>query len=180
VVSRLPLFVEQNINAEAPLGQAHYTKNDSHALKKVLKVRRWRLNIKVKERPFTEGSRDLTCARAFSFVKHRYKFILRGGCFLSTTGNGFLLSSILNKWVWFRVLWKFGTLVLFYKALALLPTFSFLKPWLTDSIGCPPTFTYHEGVPFFSFLDLDYNGPTSSLTKLMTSRWSMQVEGYLI
>jgi hypothetical protein len=65
VVSRLPLFVEQNINVEAPLkfkrrlevknqrykhqnyttinrvlGQAHYTKNDSHALKKVLKVRR--------------------------------------------------------------------------------------------------------------------------------------------
>jgi hypothetical protein len=65
VVSRLPLFVEQNINAEAPLkskgrlevkiskikhqsyttinrvmGQAHYTKNNSYALKKVLKVRR--------------------------------------------------------------------------------------------------------------------------------------------
>jgi hypothetical protein len=65
VISRLPLFVGQNINAEAPLkfkrrlevkiskiqasklyhnyrvlGQAHYTKNDSHALKKVLKVRR--------------------------------------------------------------------------------------------------------------------------------------------
>jgi hypothetical protein len=65
VVSRLPLFVEKNINAEAPLkfkgrlkvknikdtsikvipqfnhvlGQAHYTKNDSYALKKVLKVR---------------------------------------------------------------------------------------------------------------------------------------------
>jgi hypothetical protein len=29
--------------------------------------------------------------------------------------------------------------------------FSFLKPWLTDSIGCPPTFTYHGGVPFFIF-----------------------------
>jgi hypothetical protein len=65
VVSYLPLFVEQNINAEAPLkfkgrlevkyqrykhqsytpinhvlGQAHYTKNNSYALKKVLKVRR--------------------------------------------------------------------------------------------------------------------------------------------
>jgi hypothetical protein len=49
--------------------------------------------------------------------------------------------------------------------------FSFLKPWLTDFIGCPPTFTYHGGVPFFSFfLDLDYNGLTSSLAKLMTSR----------
>jgi hypothetical protein len=26
--------------------------------------------------------------------------------------------------------------------------FSFLKLWLTDSIGCPPTFTYHGGVLF--------------------------------
>jgi hypothetical protein len=32
------------------------------------------------------------------------------------------------------------------------PPFFFLKPWLTDSIGCPPTFTYHGGVPFFFFL----------------------------
>jgi hypothetical protein len=65
VVSRLPLFVEQNINAKAPLkfkrrldveiskiqasklstinyvlGQAHCTKNDSHALEKVLYDRR--------------------------------------------------------------------------------------------------------------------------------------------
>jgi hypothetical protein len=61
-----------------------------------------------------------------------------------------LLSSIINKWERFQVLWKFGTLVLFYKALALLPIFfSFLKLWLTNSIGCPPTFTYHGGVPFF-------------------------------
>jgi hypothetical protein len=29
------------------------------------------------------------------------------------------------------------------------PHFSFYKPWLTDSIGCPPTFTYDGGVPFF-------------------------------
>jgi hypothetical protein len=40
------------------LGQAYYTKNNSYALKKVLKVRKWRLNIKVKERPFAEGSSD--------------------------------------------------------------------------------------------------------------------------
>jgi hypothetical protein len=29
------------------------------------KGRRWRLNIKVKERPFAEGSSDQTCARDF-------------------------------------------------------------------------------------------------------------------
>ena len=29
--------------------------------------RRWRLNIKVKEWPFAEGSRDNSCARAFYF-----------------------------------------------------------------------------------------------------------------
>jgi hypothetical protein len=40
-----------------------------------------------------------------------------------TTSNGDLLSSIINKWERFWVLWNFGTLVLFYKALALLPTF---------------------------------------------------------
>jgi hypothetical protein len=33
--------------------------------RKCLKVEGWRLNIKVKERPFAEGSGDLTCARAF-------------------------------------------------------------------------------------------------------------------
>ena len=65
VVSRLPAMVQQNINAQAPLkfsvkikikiikrykypkyatvnlipGQAHYTKNDNSALKKVLRER---------------------------------------------------------------------------------------------------------------------------------------------
>jgi hypothetical protein len=33
--------------------------------RRCFKVRRWRLNKKVKERPFAEGSSDLTCARAF-------------------------------------------------------------------------------------------------------------------
>jgi hypothetical protein len=28
------------------------------------------------------------------------------------------------------------------------PHFSFHKPWLTESFRCPPTFTYHGGVPF--------------------------------
>ena len=39
-------------------GQAYYTKNDSCALKNVLKVRRWRLSIKIKEIPFAEGNND--------------------------------------------------------------------------------------------------------------------------
>jgi hypothetical protein len=37
----------------------------------VHKARRWRLNIKVKERPFAEGSRDHSCARAFYFESNR-------------------------------------------------------------------------------------------------------------
>ena len=35
----------------------------------VHKVRRGRLNIKVKERPLAEGSRDYSCARAFYLNK---------------------------------------------------------------------------------------------------------------
>jgi hypothetical protein len=51
------------------------------------------------------------------------------------------------------------------------PHFSFHKPWLTDSIGCPPTFTYHGGVLFFLFFFyVDYNGLSSSLEKLMMSK----------
>ena len=41
------------------LGQAHYTKNDNYALKKVLEVRRWRLNIKVKEGSLRRGKQGL-------------------------------------------------------------------------------------------------------------------------
>jgi len=37
----------------------------------VHKARRWRLNIKVKEGPFAEGSRDHSCARAFYFESNR-------------------------------------------------------------------------------------------------------------
>jgi hypothetical protein len=69
--------------------------------------------------------------------------------------------------------------LLFYKALALLPTFSFLKPWLTDSNGCPPTFTYHGGVPFSLFLDLDYNGLTSSLAKINDEQMKHASRGIL-
>jgi hypothetical protein len=64
-----------------------------------------------------------------------------------------------NDWEWgsYYLLYKneqvfereIGTFVLFYKAWYSSPPFSFHKPWLADSIGCPPTFTYHGGVPFF-------------------------------
>ena len=47
---------------------AHYTQKDNHALSSwCFEERRWRLNIKVKECPFAEGSRDYSCARAFYF-----------------------------------------------------------------------------------------------------------------
>jgi hypothetical protein len=35
--------------------------------------------------------------------------------------------------------------------------FSFHKPWLTEFFGCPPTFTYHGGVPFFFLLRLQWS-----------------------
>jgi hypothetical protein len=67
---------------------------------------------------------------------------------------GFLLSSILSKF------WeKLAHLCSFIK-LGTPPHFSFHKPWLTNSIGCPPTFTYHGWVPFlflFSFFFERYN-----------------------
>jgi hypothetical protein len=40
---------------------------------------------------------------------------------------------------------------LFYKLGTPPHLFSFHKPWLTDSIGGPPTFTFHGGVLFFFF-----------------------------
>jgi hypothetical protein len=40
------------------LGQCTLYQNDNYALLMVHKDRRWRLNIKVKERPFAEGSSD--------------------------------------------------------------------------------------------------------------------------
>ena len=47
------------------------------------KVRRWRLILQLKERPFAEGKRDYSCARAFCFVKQSYvKYNFeRGVCF---------------------------------------------------------------------------------------------------
>jgi hypothetical protein len=72
---------------------------------------------------------------------------LRGDCSCQRLAIRFLLSSILSKFLRERLeLWcsfiKLGTP----------PHFSFHKPWLTDSIGCPPTFTNHGGVPFYFIL----------------------------
>lgn len=52
---------------------AHKTQNGKNALSTVHKVRRWRLNIKVKERPFAEGSMDHSCARAFILLNRGIK-----------------------------------------------------------------------------------------------------------
>jgi hypothetical protein len=65
-------------------------------------------------------------------------------------------------------IWHIGAL---YKALALLPTF-FLSQTMANRFHRVPTNIH---IPwrsaFFSFfLELDYNGLTSSLAKLMTSR----------
>jgi hypothetical protein len=73
---------------------------------------------------------------------------------LSTIGNGVLtIIHTKMKQVFER---EIGTLVLFYKAWHSSPPFSFHKPWLTDSIRCPPTFTYHGGA-YFSFFFLEFN-----------------------
>jgi hypothetical protein len=81
----------------------------------VFKVRRWRLNIKIRERPFAEGSRDLTCARAF-ICKTKIKICFERWLFH------------VNDWQWVLAIFhtkqvravssslKIGTLVLFYKA----------------------------------------------------------------
>jgi hypothetical protein len=101
--------------------------------------------------------------------KTEIKICFERWLFMSKTGNGVLVifhtkqvesgSEFFEKLAHWCSFIKLGTP----------PHFSFHKPWLTDSIGCPPTFTYHGGVPFFLFY-LDYNGLTSSLAKLMTSR----------
>jgi hypothetical protein len=72
--------------------------------------------------------------------------------FLSTTGNGVLVifhtkqvesgSEFFEKLAYACSFIKFETP----------PHFCFQKPWLTESFGCPPTFTYHGGVPFFFLL----------------------------
>jgi hypothetical protein len=71
--------------------------------------------------------------------------------FLSTTGNGVLAifhtkqvesgSEFFEKLAYLCSFIKLGTP----------PHFSFHKPWLIESFGCPPTFTYHGGVSFFLF-----------------------------
>jgi hypothetical protein len=58
----------------------------------------------------------------------------------------------------------------------------FLSQTMTNRFHRVPTNFYIPWRSAFSFLFffLDYNGLTSSLAKLVTSRWSMQVEGYSI
>ena len=65
--------------ADHILGQAYYTKNDSYALKKVLKERMVTQH-KSKRLTLRRGKQGLTCARAFHFFKDRSKIILRGVC----------------------------------------------------------------------------------------------------
>jgi hypothetical protein len=77
--------------------------------------------------------------------KTEIKICFERWLFLSTTGNG-VLTIFHTK----QVLREIGTFVLFYKV-GTPPHFSFHKPWLTDSIGCPPTFIYHGGVSFFFY-----------------------------
>jgi hypothetical protein len=67
--------------------------------------------------------------------------------------------AFVNDWQWGSYYLPYKNEASFWERLALLCSFiklgtpphlfSFHKPWLTDSIGCPPTFTYHGGVPFF-------------------------------
>jgi hypothetical protein len=115
----------------------------------VHKGRRWRLNIKVKEMPFAEGSSKHVLE--LLFVKQRdKKLVLRGGCLCQRLAMGFLLSSIQGKF-----LREILALCCSFIKLGTPPHFSFHKLWLTDSIGCPPTFTYHGGVPFLFFLFLE-------------------------
>jgi hypothetical protein len=68
--------------------------------------------------------------------------------FLSTTGNG-VLAIFHTKQVesgseFFEKLAHTCSFIKFDTP----PHFSFHKPWLTESFGCPPTFTYHGGIPF--------------------------------
>jgi hypothetical protein len=69
---------------------------------------------------------------------------------LSTTGNE-VLAIFHTKQVesGFEFFEKLAQLCSFIK-LGTPTHFSFHKTWLTDSIGCAPTFTYH-GVPFSFF-----------------------------
>jgi hypothetical protein len=84
--------------------------------------------------------------------KTEIKILLRGGYSLSTTGNE-VLAIFHTKQVesgseFFE---KLAHTCSFIK-LDTPPHFYFHKPWLTESFGCPPTFTYHGGVPFFLFI----------------------------
>jgi hypothetical protein len=50
-----------------------------------------------KDRPFAEGSRDYSCARAFYLNETEMKNVLGGGCSCQQMAIEFLLSSILKQ-----------------------------------------------------------------------------------
>jgi hypothetical protein len=85
---------------------------------------------------------------------------------LSTTGNGVLAifhtKQVESVFDFFEKLAHTCSFIKFGSPLH----FFFHKPWLNESFGCPPTFTYHGGVPFIFIFLRGYNGLTSSLAKI--------------
>jgi hypothetical protein len=107
------------------------------------------------------------------------KIVLRGGYSCQRMAMRFLLSSILNRLRAVLSSWKIGICMLFYKVWHSSPLF--LSQTMANRILWVPA---NNHIPwrsaFFLFFLKGYNGLTSSLAKLVTSRWSMRVEGYLI
>jgi hypothetical protein len=118
------------------LRQAYYTKNDSCALKIVLKEI-METQHKSKRLTLRRGKQGLTCARAFHFYKDRSKIILRGVCCcqrmvmgtLTTSPTGLSRAAPMNYCIF---IWH-----------SFQPFFH--KPWLTESSGaCQQSHTMKE------------------------------------
>jgi hypothetical protein len=144
----------------------------------VHKDRKWRLNIKVKERPFAEGSRDLTCAGAFHLY-NRDKNCFGRWLFLSTNGNEVLVIFHTKQVESDSEYLKIGIYMIFYKVWHSSPPF-FTQTMANRILRVPANNLIPCRSASFLFSFKGYNGLTSSLAKLVTSRWSMQVKGYLI
>jgi hypothetical protein len=189
----------------------------------------WKLNIKVKERPFAEGSRDLTCAVGDAVVglqlganigdkgqvgepldkpapagagalgrsaqsimscksgvcllRLRLFLCFAGACRAASPWAPMGWAQMVNErgwdWGWRKKKNRerlegsgFGSWTLVLKRFHATNTdrhvLAFRRVCSYHGVhSFVFAFTYHGGVPFF-------------LAKLMTSRWSMQVEGYLI
>ena len=138
------------------LRQAYYTKNDSCALKIVLKEI-METQHKSKRLTLRRGKQGLTCARAFHFYKDRSKIILRGVCCCQRMVMGTLTTSPTG-------LSRAAPMNYLHIYVALLPTF--LSQTMANRIlGCLPTISYHEGVPFyFSFIMMMTLPPTFAYT----------------